>query len=116
MRVESNVDASGVFVFVENFLPVLAAVDRAEDAALSVGPIGMAESSHENDIGIIRINDDFADGARVGEANILPGLARVERLVDSVALRNVAAYAGFARAHINNVVIGIGHRQAADRS
>ncbi len=116
MRIESYVDASGVLVFVENFLPGLAAVGGAENAALGVRSIGMAESSHENDIWIIGIDDDFADGAAVVQADVLPGLARVERLVDSIALGDVAADAGFAGADVDGVAVGTGDRQAANGS
>ena len=77
MRIESYVDASGVLIFVENFLPGLAAVSRAENAAFGVRSVGMAESGHENDIRIVGIDDDFADGAAVVQANVLPGLAAV---------------------------------------
>ena len=41
-------------------------------------------------------------------------LPPVERLVDAIALRNIAADAGLARAYINGVAIGIGHGQAAN--
>ena len=114
MRIEGDVDASGVFIFVENFLPGLAAVGGAEDAALGVRSIGMAEGGYENDVGVIGIDDDFADGARVAESDVFPTFAGVEGFVDSIALRNVAAYAGLAGANVNDVVIGIGDGQAAD--
>ena len=54
VRIEGNVDASGVLIFVENFLPALAAIDCAENAAFGVRSIGMAESGHENDVRIVR--------------------------------------------------------------
>ena len=114
--IEGDVDASGVFVFVENFLPGLAAVGGAEDTAFGVWSVGMAESGYENDFGIAGIDDDFADGAAVAQADVLPGLASVERLVDSVAVTDVAADAGFAGADINGIAIGIGYGEAADRT
>src|ERR1700693_6211020 len=55
--IEGHVDASRVLILIENFLPVLAAIDCAENAAFDVGSIGMAEGGHENDVGIIRIDD-----------------------------------------------------------
>ena len=105
MRIEGDVDAARVFVFVENFLPGLAAVGGAEDAALGVRAVRMAESRDESDVGIGGIDNDFADGARIVQANVLPGLAAVERLVNAVAVRNVAANAGFAGPHIKDVVV-----------
>ena len=103
MRIEGDVDAARVFVFVENFLPGLAAIGRAENAALCVRAIGMPQRRHENDVGIRRIDDDFADRARIPQANVLPGLAAIERLVNAVAVRDVAANAGFARSDVEDV-------------
>ena len=60
-------------------------------------------------------HDHFADCARVAESNILPGLAAIDRLVDSVAMRNVAANASFARAHVDHVRVRWRNRQASDR-
>src|ERR1700691_3581852 len=114
--IEGHVDASTVLIFIENFFPAFAAIDGAENAAFGVGSIGMAERSYENDVGIIGIDDDFADGTTVAQANVFPSLARIERFVDSIALRSVAAYAGFARTHVNRIGIGIGYRQAANGS
>ena len=116
MRVEGYVNASGVFVFVEHFLPRLAAIGCAENAALSVWPVGVAKGRHKNNIGIAGIDDDLADGTGIAQSNVLPGLAAVERFVDPIPLRNVAANAGFTRADVNRVVIGVGYRQAANGS
>ena len=74
----------------------------------------MAEGGDERDIGIARIDDDFADGARVAQADVLPGLAAVHGLVDAVALRDVAAQAGFSRADVQNIWIGHRHGEAAN--
>ena len=63
MRIESNVDAAGIFVFVQNFFPGLAAVGRAEDSALRVRTVRMPERRHKNDVRIGGINNYFADGA-----------------------------------------------------
>ena len=116
VRIEGHVDASGVLIFVENFLPGLAAIGRAENTALGVRSVGMAERGHENDVRIVGIDDDFADGAAVAQANVLPGLASVERFVNSIAVRDVSANAGLACTHVNRVVIGVGHGEAANGS
>ncbi len=105
VRIEGHVDASGILILIKNFFPGLAAIERAKNAAFGVRPVGMAEGRHKNDVWIVGIDDDFADGAGIAQANVLPGLARVERLVNAVAMRNVAADAGFARAHVNRVVV-----------
>ena len=43
-RIEENVRGAGVLVFIENFLPGLSAVGGAEDAALRVWSVGMADN------------------------------------------------------------------------
>jgi len=50
--IEDEVHASGVFIFVENFLEGLAAVEGAEDAALGVGAVGVSLSGDEEAVGI----------------------------------------------------------------
>ena len=75
----------------------------------------MAERRDKDDIGIPRVNDDFANRARIFQADVLPGFSGVQRLPDAVALRNVAANAGFAGAHIDDVRIGHRDRDTADR-
>ena len=60
------------------------------------------------------MDDDFADVARVLQANVVPGLAAVVRTVDAVTEGDVAANAGFACADINDVGIGFRDRDAAD--
>ena len=73
--IEREVDRAGVFVFVEHLLPGVAAIGGAEDAALGVGAVGVAEHGREEAIGIARIDEDargsagrraVRDGARCG--------------------------------------------------
>ena len=52
---------------------------------------------------------------RESEAYILPGLAAIDRFVDSIAKGNISADAGFSRSHINDVWIGWGNREGSNR-
>jgi len=88
--IEGHIDAAGVLIFVENFLPALATIGRAKNAAFGVRSKRMAERSYERDVGIIRIHDNFADSATVVQPNVLPGFAAIERFVDSIAVRDVS--------------------------
>src|SRR4029077_1446738 len=99
--IESDVDATGVFIFIKNFLPCLAAVGGAKDAALGIRTVRMTQGGYKNDIRIFGIDDDPADGAAVMQPDVLPRLASVERLVNSISVRNVPTDAGFPRAHVN---------------
>src|SRR5438309_469255 len=87
--------------------PVGATVIAAEDTALGVRAVSVAESGDKSDIGIRGMDDDLADVARVFQSNVVPGLAAVVRTIDAVAEGDVAANAGFAGADINYIGIGV---------
>src|SRR3989442_11809236 len=75
LGVENDVDAAGAVVEIENFFPRFAAIARAEDAALRVSAVGMAEGSDEGDIGIGRMDNDGADVAGVFSTDTLPSFS-----------------------------------------
>jgi len=60
------------------------------------------------------MHDDRADVARIAQAHVLPREPRIDGLIKAVAVRDVAAGAGFAGADVDNVVIRIGNRDCAD--
>ena len=111
-RIECDVDAAGLRVLVQDLLPGLAAVARAEDAALFVVAKRMSQRRDEGDVRIFRIDDQAADGVRVRQADELPGLAGVDGLVHAIAADDVAADARFAGADVDDVGIGLGNRDA----
>src|SRR5579859_7008803 len=112
--IEGNVDSARVLVFEENLVPGLASVGGAKDSAFRVRAKWMAERGHIHDIRVLRIDDYFTDCPRIAKTNIFPRLPAVDRLVHSVAMRNVAANAGLARAHVHHVWIRRSDRQAAN--
>src|SRR5579862_4089877 len=114
MRIECYVDAACVFVFVENFFPGLSAIGGAENPALRVRAVWMSQRRYEHDVRIRRIDDDLADGARIAQPNILPGLAAIQGSINSVAVGNVSADAGLSRANVQYVVVGTCHRDAPE--
>ena len=114
--IEGDVDGAGLFIFVENLLPGLAAIGRAKDSALFVRPERMSERRDENDVGIVRIDDQRG---RCGACHRVRCASRScppsTRFVHAIAKRNVAANAGLARAHVNDVRIGGRDRNRSDR-
>jgi hypothetical protein len=56
--IERQGDGPGVLVLVKHFLPGLAAIARAEHAALGVGSIGMPQNGDEHAVGIAWIDED----------------------------------------------------------
>ena len=123
--IERHLDASGVLIFVEDFFPALAAIERAIDAALRVGTIRMPEHGHEDAVGVAGIDCDGCDlaavfklGAGTGRfqilAQMLPGLAGVSGFVHAIAHGQVRALQALAAAGIDHVGIGGRDRQRAD--
>src|SRR6266852_648263 len=99
-RIESKIHAADVFVFVEDFLEGLAAVERPEDTTLRVRSVGMPLGRDEETIGLFRIYDDGCDLLRVAQSEMLPGAARVGRLVDAVAYGEIGPAQAFAAADV----------------
>jgi len=54
--------------------------------------------------------------ARVFQSEVLPRSAAIERLINAIAISDVAANASLSRAHIEDVVVGSRDRDAADGS
>ena len=115
LRIKDDVNATGLFVLIENFLPGFSAIHAAENSPLRIRSVGVAKCRDEYDVGVVRINDDRADVPRIRQAYIRPRLSRIERFVYAVAVGNIAADASFARARINYVRVGFGNGDASNR-
>ena len=75
----------------------------------------MAQSCDEHSVGVPGVNNDRADVLSVAQSNVLPGLSAIKRFEHSVAIGHIAADAGFAGPGVNDVVVGIGNGNRADR-
>src|SRR5205085_11355501 len=110
LRVELEVNRAHVVALEENLLPGLAAVARAEDAALRVRAVGVAERGDEDGVGVLRVNDHWAYLPRAFEPDVRPGAPGVRGLVHPVAVGNLRAHVGLARADVDDR--GAGRRDA----
>src|SRR5206468_9502417 len=81
---EGEVDGAGVLVLEEDLVPAPPAIRRAEDPALGIGTVGMAEGGQEHAVRIARVDQDAADLLRVAETDVRPGAAAIRRLVRAV--------------------------------
>ena len=110
-------DASaGLLVDEQGLLPGLAAVGGLEDPALPVRPERRAERRQPHDVGIGRMNDDFANLTGVREPHELPGPARILRAVDAAADDDVAADRGASRCRPIPRRVGFRHFDRANRT
>ena len=115
LRVEDDVNAAGLVIDEQNFLPGGAAVGGAINAALGAGCVHMSQGRDVDDVRVRGVNDDGADLPRIRQADMGPVLPAVHRLPHAVAVGNVAADAGLAGADVERVVVGVGDRDGADR-
>ena len=115
-RVHRDIHRARGVAALQHLLPGGAAIGGAVDAAHFVGPPQVPERRHVDDVGILRMHAHRADVVAVLEADIAPGAAGIHALVDAVAVRRVAAHAGFAHAGVDDIGVGIGHRQRAHRA
>ena len=76
----------------------------------------MAEHRGEQPIGIPRIDDDLRDLLAVAQAEVCPGLARVDRLVNPVPHGEVGPLQSLARGDVDDVWVGFRHRDRPDRT
>ena len=112
--IECNVDSARVLVLVQNLFPVLASIGGAKDSAFGIRPKRVAQRGYEDNIRILRIDDHFPDRPRIMQPDIFPGLPAIDCFVNSIAMRDVAANAGLARSHVNDVWIRRRDRQASN--
>src|SRR5207237_1059773 len=106
VRVHAEVDCASVLTAGQDVLPALATITRAEDAALLIRTVRMAQRSHVDEVGVIRVDADLTNVSRIGESEVAPRLATVRRSVHTIAVRDVATDIGLAHADIHDVGIG----------
>ena len=102
-------------------MPGLAAIERAENAALGIRTIRMPEGGDENAVRILGIDEDRSNLLRVAQSAItlsqmLPSAARVGRFVDTVAYGKIRPAQAFAAADINRVRIRRRDCQSSNRT
>ena len=115
VRIHDEVDGPRALVAEEHLLPRPAPVGGPEDAALGVGPEGMAEGGHVRAVGVRRMDADASDRVCVGEAEVSPALPGIIGAVDAVALEDVGTQLHLAHADVHDIGVGRRHRDRADR-
>ncbi len=91
-------------------LPRLAAVRGAINAALRLWSVAGAHRGRKNNVGIVRVDHDARDAARLFQTHVRPRFAGVGGLVNAVAEGDVAADEGFTGA---DPISHHGHGRAA---
>src|SRR4029079_19207 len=115
-RVDADIVAARVLVFVEHLLEGAAAVGRSEKAARGVGTVRVAERRDEKTIGIARVDVNHRDHLRVAQAEMRPCASGVHRLVDTVADGEIGPDDSGARPDVDDVRIGGRDGAGADGS
>src|SRR5207247_6086736 len=91
-RIDLQIGRAVPVVDVEGFVPALAAIRGHEHAALLVWPESMPERAHINDVGVLGMNNDGGDMFALFQPHMLPVLAAIGRLVNTVTERDAVAH------------------------
>ena len=116
LRIDAHIIGARVFVLVQHTLKRRATIERSEDAAFRIRSVRMAERCDEQPVRIFRVDVDHRDHLRFAQSQVRPRFSVVDRLVHAVADRQVRADDAGAAAHVDDVRIGRGDRDRADRA
>jgi hypothetical protein len=115
LGVERQIDRARVLVPKENPLPGPAAVPGSIHPSLRIGAVRVAEGRDVDQVGVAGVNQDAADLPAVFEADPLPARPAVIGPVHPVAVRDVGAHVGLARARVEDPGVRRGDRESPDR-
>ncbi len=115
LRVHRQVHGACLVASEQHLVPGLSAVARFEDPAVGVRAVRITERCDVDDVGVRRMDANPADGHRLLEAHVAPGLAGIGRLVDPVTLDDVAAHRDLAHPGVDDVGVGLRDRDGAHR-
>jgi hypothetical protein len=114
VRIHDQIGAAGVLIHLQHLRPALAPVAGSKHAALRLRAISMSQCACEHDVGIFRIHNHTRDAAGFFEPHQVPGLARIERLINALPNGDMAANERFAGARPHDVRIAAGNGKRAD--
>ena len=114
-RADHDFGGAGVLVHEEDALPGGAAVLGAEDAALRLRAVEVAERRHPGGVRVVGVGRDPGDAPGGLEPGVGPGVAAVRGAVHPVAQRDIAADVGLAGARPDDLRVGGGDGEGADR-
>src|SRR6185369_16705737 len=115
LRIDCDIDYAGVFVDKQRLRPRLAAIGCLVDSAFAIWPPQVADYRDVNDVWIARVDNDPANMLRIPEPHVLPGLAAVERTIDTVAPRRTLSIIRLAGTDPDDIRVRGRYADVADR-
>src|SRR4030095_7505495 len=115
VRIEDDINPTGVLVFRENLCPRFSTVAGSKNSALLIRAESVAERGDQTHIGVGLMNDERSDLAGIAQPDIFPVLSRVHRFVNTGAVSCISANRGLAGADVDGVVIRRRHRNCTNR-
>src|SRR6266480_1189587 len=89
IRIKCKFDRAGVRIFVKHPGPCLPSINRTKYASLFIWTESVAKRSDQNNVWILRINQDAPNLARIAQTNMSPRFSRIGGFVQAIAERNV---------------------------
>ena len=115
VRIDLDARPAGVVVGVQHPDPRFSAVQGAEDSALCIRSVRMAQDGCIEPIRILRVDGDIGNLLRVAETEMRPSAARVRGTIDPVADGQVRPLQALTARHVDDRGVRGRHRDGADR-
>src|SRR5262245_9544500 len=113
--IHRDVGTASILVDEERTGPRSTTVRGFVDAAILLRAVGVTQCAREHDVRVFRVDDDARDTGGSFQTHARPGFPGVERFVDAVADRDVAADECFAGTGPHRARIAGGHGERANR-
>ncbi len=114
LRVHRHIDRASPVADVQDPFPGLTAVGCPEDATFIIRSPGMPERGNVDDVSVLRVYPHPPDVPGVLQTNIFPAPAAVGRLVDPVAMRDIAADGRLTGTDVDHIRVGLSNRDGAN--
>ncbi len=115
LRIDDQIDRTGLRISEEHAAPRRAAVTRSIDAAGVARLRGIAERCRVDHIRVCWMHTQPGNGQRIGQPGMTPRTTGVDGLIDAVALHHVASQLRLAHTDVDHIGIRRRHGNRADR-
>src|SRR5579864_2114142 len=102
---KGQIGGTRLVILVQHLLPGLPAIAGAKDSALFVRAERVPDRGNENNVRIVRVDQNLRDVMRIFESNVSPRLSGVDRFVHAIPIRYIASQTWLASTDVNDIRI-----------